>query len=134
MKDLVSYVSTFDPTYPSRIEGATTRELDQLERLAGRALPDDYRTFASALGHDDGGLRMGSDSSTDVRELIAYYSDLHADGSCDELIPKGCVVIAYSGIRTPELCLDFSRPNVRVIYSQGSETLGPCAESLSKLA
>lgn len=134
MNDLVAYISMFDPTYPSRIEGATAEELNQLERLAGRALPSDYRAFASLLGHNDGGLRIGGDSSTDVRELIAYYSDLHAEGSLDEMIPDDGIVIAYSGVGTPELCLDTSLPQGRVIYSQGRARLGSCAESLSKLA
>ena len=134
MKDLISYVSAFDPAFASRIEGATTNEIDQLEGLARRKLPSDYREFASLLGHEDGGLQIGSESSTDIRELIGYYADVQADGNFNDMIPENCVVIAYSGILTPELSLDFSGSDVRVIYSQGHQKLAPCADSLTKLA
>ena len=134
MNDLVSYITEFDPAFPSRIEGATREELDQLEGLARRNLPSDYREFANLLGHRDGGLRIGNDSSTDVRELIAYYSDVRADGNWDDMIPENAVVIAYSGVRTPELCLELQPDGARVIYSQANEKLGPCADSVEKLA
>jgi hypothetical protein len=133
MQDLLSYISATDPSFVSRIRGARAEEIQELESTVRMKLPPDYREFLSQMGHEDGGLRIGNDSSTRLRDIKGYYADVLADDDWNDMIPSDCIVIAYSGVRTPELSLEFLGTAQHVIFSSGPKKLGECAESLEKL-
>lgn len=56
MKDLIDFVSEYDPDFPRKIRGASEEEIAHLEQLAGRNLPEAYREFLRFMGNGMGGM------------------------------------------------------------------------------
>ncbi|MFL5349020.1 MAG: SMI1/KNR4 family protein [Hyalangium sp.] len=50
MKEIIDFVSQYDPGFPNEIRGATEAEIARLEQLAGRKLPNAYRQFLKSMG------------------------------------------------------------------------------------
>jgi hypothetical protein len=132
--DLIAFIAAKDATFVGRIRGAAADRIARLETLAGRPLPGTYKTFLGRLGDDDGGLRIGDDSTTNLEEIIEYYEDIERDGDRDQMIPDNCVVIAYIGVGTFDLSLDFgSKANPTVMFTSGSEKKGLSSDSFDNL-
>lgn len=74
MQELIHYIAQFDPGYPATARGAAPEEIDQLERLAGRPLPPNYRDFLRTLGRSTGTFEPFPDGvRTDIDELLDLY-------------------------------------------------------------
>jgi hypothetical protein len=132
--DLIAFIAAKNASFVSRIKGAAADRIARFETIAGRPLPFAYKEFLHRFGDDDGGLRIGDHSTTKLETIIEYYEEITRDGERDRMIPDDCVVIAYIGVGTFDLSLDFSsRANPTVIFSSGHEKKGLCSESLDKL-
>jgi hypothetical protein len=132
--DLLAFIAAKDATFASRIRGAAAERIARFEALAGRPLPYAYKQFLSRLGDHDGGLKIGDGATTRLDAIIEYYEDIERDGDRDQMIPDDCVVIAYVGVATFDLSLDFSsKANPTVMFTSGREKKGLCSESLDNL-
>ena len=58
LKEFISLVERYDPSYSRKIQGARTAEILQLEELAGHPLPSRYREFLALIGKSMGGLEL----------------------------------------------------------------------------
>lgn len=134
--DFLSYVSQGDPEFSGAIIGATPEEIDRLQFLIGRPLPESYRQFLSIMGKNPGWIDVGSDhntsGTTDIRVVRQWYSeyinkDLHH-------IPPNCIAISVSG-PVFDVCLEELGPleEPRVVLSEGFTVYEEYAETLATL-
>lgn len=136
MDGFIDYISHLDPNFPNVIQGASSAEIQTLENLVknvvGRPLPPSYRSFLSRMGHDDGGLAIGCDGTTNIDEIINCYQNSIAKGNGK--VPPNCILIAVGGLVVPEVCLEFvNDKEPRVVISEQDYILEFYAESLEKL-
>jgi hypothetical protein len=136
MDGFMDYIKNRDPLFPTLIRGASQKEIETLENwvgdLVGLSLPPSYKRFLSRLGHNDGGLAIGLDSTTNIVKVLDCYQNDIAKGLGK--IPPNCILIGFGGLVVPEVCLEFfcdSEP--RVIISEQDSILEFYAESLEKL-
>jgi hypothetical protein len=89
---LIDYISQFEPTFSSKIRGATETEIKTLEELTQRSLPKSYVNYLKRMGHDDGGLYLAQPGgSSDLATIIQNYQDMIAE---DELsLPDDCILL-----------------------------------------
>ncbi|AUX35518.1 MULTISPECIES: SMI1/KNR4 family protein [Sorangium] len=130
MDKLVTYASTFDPTFPSRIRGAGTEEIERLQDLAGHVLPQDYKEYLSLMGHGDGGALSSTEICTDIAEVIAFYEENVATG--EDEVPSDCVVIGVGGVAVQQLYLEHEAQG-HVFDGADGEKLRLWSESFEKL-
>jgi hypothetical protein len=70
-----------DPTLPQQWKGASAEQIDAIERIAGRPLPEFYRWFLERMGQDMGSIAYDSiDFSADVVLAMYEQGDVIADG------------------------------------------------------
>jgi len=130
--DLISYVSKFQPDFPTRIQGAGAEDVAELERLTGLSLPFTYKEYLLRLGRDDGGLDVGGGSTTKISAIVDYYTESMEFDMQD--IPPNCLVIAVSGGGTFELSLEYkSDTEYPVLLTSGDTIKGFFSESFEKL-
>lgn len=90
MNRLIEYVSRSDPSYPTRLRGATPAEIAEYEQIFGAPIPALLREYFATMGADNGGLNFVSGGDTDIRSLIHC---MHSNQNPYELFPKdSCLV------------------------------------------
>lgn len=109
LQDLVDFISSFDPGFASRIEGASPEEIERFERIAGGPFPPDYRAFLERMGRRDDAFLISDDVSTDADTLAAYYEESVRAGEHD--VPDDCIAFAISGLSIEELFLEREPPH-----------------------
>jgi hypothetical protein len=130
--DLINFVSTYDPAFPTRIRGASPEEIAELERLAGLSLPPAYKNYLLRMGRNDGGFDVGGGSTTKIDALLEYYTE-SLDFDMED-IPPNCLVVAISGGGTFELSLEYgSDAGHPVLLTSGDTIKGLLSESFEKL-
>jgi hypothetical protein len=132
ISDALNYVTSLDPAFPSRIQGATATEIQALEKLCGHPFPARYREFLSALGKKSGGLEFLAEGSTDVTAITRFYTEEAPTGEAD--IPKDALVIGqneFSGILLLLKPIDAEEP--QVLGASYAGPLGLYSESLSNM-
>jgi hypothetical protein len=130
--EFIRYVSLRDPSFPGRIAGASDQEIDTLERLASRRLPDSYKEFLSFMGHNDADLRLAWDCTTDISAISSYYKEEVHRG--EEIVPSNCIVVGLGGTIVEEISLRLDGGGEpTVVISGGGEVEALYAESLPKL-
>ncbi len=128
MKDLIDYACTFDSDYRRRVVGASEEEIDRLEALVGRPLPERYRAYLVHMGRSDG-LELLVDGRTAIADVIDHYVDIQ-EGR--EVAPEGCTVFGVGGLRLEEIALRDS--DGLVVIGDGAGGIARRhAESLDKL-
>jgi len=55
----IDYCATYDPSFPSRIRGATPEQLARLDAAAGRPSSELHRRYLERLGNDSAWLDLG---------------------------------------------------------------------------
>lgn len=53
---ILDHITALRPQFRDEIRGCSEAEIATLESVIGRAVPDDYRTFLTFMGHDTGGI------------------------------------------------------------------------------
>lgn len=128
MQRFVQYVTTFDPQFASKIEGATAGEIQQFEQAAGVPLPSSLRRFLEVMGHRDGGLRLAFEGTTDVGDLIDAYQKRRL------YLPSNSVAFGFGGLAMDAVCLDLSGgAEPPAIFVTDGKRTGLYAESLPRL-
>ena len=128
MEQFVDYVTQWEPDFANRIRGATSSEIGELEKLAGRPLPQTYRAYLSRLGRNDGGLDIGQTATTEIKQVIDFYREALAAG---DSLPLDCIVIAVGGVGVGETSLQIrSTDEPRVVDTSDDRIEGLYAESL----
>ncbi|HYO68811.1 MAG TPA: hypothetical protein VEU33_22290 [Archangium sp.] len=56
MRQLVSAIARFRPTFPDEIKGCTSAEVEVLQSSLGEPLPASYAEFLRSMGQHAGGL------------------------------------------------------------------------------
>jgi hypothetical protein len=56
MRQLVSAIAQFHPSFPDDIKGCSPAEIEALQFTVGRTLPTSYAEFLRSMGHHTGGL------------------------------------------------------------------------------
>jgi hypothetical protein len=74
LRELIDFISRYDPEYPRKIRGATQEEIDRLEQLAGRTLPAVYREFLSYMGKGMGGMGVIT-VSFDIEQIERFHGE-----------------------------------------------------------
>jgi hypothetical protein len=94
------------PDFTSRVQGATPEEIDSLERIAGRPLPQFYRWFLWRMGRDMGPISYRS-LDFSAKAVIAAY-----EGRAFTAMPP-IQLIAYDTdpISLDHLAYDLDQPN-----------------------
>ncbi len=72
---LVRWISSYDREYPSVIEPAKERDIEELQRLLGKDLPDVYLEFLRTMGQCDGGLFNTEGADTTIGSVLDYYEE-----------------------------------------------------------
>ena len=103
INDLIDYICRSDLDFQARIEGATADEIGKLEHLIARPFPETYKRFLSFMGHNDGGLNIGIDSSTDIRDVIDQYENYILIG--EDTVPSNCISVGVVGVSIDKICL-----------------------------
>jgi hypothetical protein len=109
MDRFLEYATSLDPTFPSRIEGATASEIDQLERAVAGPLPPDYRAYLELMGRRDDGIIGGDEFLTSATDLVDYYET--SVGSGDVRVPADCIVFGAGYASIEALYLDREAPH-----------------------
>jgi hypothetical protein len=134
--DFLGYVSQQEPEFSSTIAGATPEEIDRLQFLVGRPLPESYRQFLSIMGKDPGWIDVGDDhntsGTTDIRVIQKWYSD-YINKNIHH-VPPNCIAISVSG-PVFDVCLEELDPleEPRVVFSEGSAVYEEYADTLAGL-
>ena len=68
----ISYIEQYINGYSDKIQGANVEEIDHLEQVVGRTLPDIYRQFLIKMGHDMGGVLVYN-SNFDIDTVLDFY-------------------------------------------------------------
>jgi hypothetical protein len=68
------YIGGFDPQFPQSVEGASPRDVQELERLAGGMLPSIYKDFLQVMGRNTDWLSV-SDFDLRIDGVIRFYRD-----------------------------------------------------------
>lgn len=104
MKELIAFISQYEPVYQEVVRGATEERVAALEAALGRRLPGAYRDFLTSAGANIG-FATG-DANFDVEQVIEFVTDR------DEPIPERLIPIAED--EGPSFCdyyLDLSQPS-----------------------
>ncbi len=132
LKPFLDYVTQYAPDFVNRIQGASTQQINELERLAGRLLPESHRDFLAHMGEDDGGLNLTFDGTTKIGEILEYYRDEVITGNYP--LPPNTILLGIGGVSISEIVLDCSSPgDPPVMFTDGDETAGVFAGSLKAL-
>ena len=105
----MEYAASFDPAFASRIEGASSAEIEELERVAGGTFPSDYRAFLELMGRRDDAILGQDDIATSATTLTEFYKEDVVPGHAS--VPPGFVVFAISGISIGRLFVDRNPPH-----------------------
>lgn len=70
MDRLIEYVSRWDPSFPTRLRGATPAEIAEYEELFGAPIPALLRAYLARMGADNGGLNFASGGDMDIGSLL----------------------------------------------------------------
>lgn len=124
MDRFLEYVCSFDPTFASRIEGASADEIARVEHAAG-PLPPDYRRFLELMGRRDDEI-AGVDVQTSAADIVAFYEEVSRG---DDEVPEGCIAFAISGLSIEQLSFERQKPH-RVFQVPGDDTTILWASSL----
>lgn len=76
-KEFYDSILGLKPDLAAALKGASDSEINELEKLWGRPLPEDYRTFLSLMGKDTGPLRVLRDTSPDLNPTIKGVLSAH---------------------------------------------------------
>lgn len=130
----IDYATRYHRAFSNQIQGATASEIEALQALVARRLPEFYRQFLSRMGRHDGGLDLGAGASTAIRDVIEYYSEIVRLGEQEVALPPRCIVIGVSGLDVPELSLLHDNDHEpRVVSTSGRQIKHPIAASLERL-
>jgi hypothetical protein len=88
MKELIEFISHYDPQYPTKIRGATEAEIAELERLIGRKLPSRYKEFLHHMGRGMGDFEV-PETNFSIERVVRFYR-----GKGRERVPARYVFIA----------------------------------------
>jgi hypothetical protein len=69
---IVEFIAGFDPGFPSATAGAGPAEIDHLERVVGRPLPEVYKQFLRRMGHGMDWVEL-PDADFEVVTVTEYY-------------------------------------------------------------
>lgn len=116
MHELLEYITSFDPGFASRIEGASAQEIERFEEVAGGPFPDDYRVFLELMGRRDDAILGSDDIITSAARLTDFYTEAIPSGEL--VLPKDCIAFAISGLSIEELFLDRNSPH-RIFEGEG---------------
>jgi hypothetical protein len=89
MREIIAFASEHDPDFSQKIRGALKEEIDELEILAGRALPAVYRDFLKHMGKS-----MGDIGYSGVTFSIDAVARLHRNEDNELNWPRQFLVIA----------------------------------------
>jgi len=86
--EVIGFFSARDPEFVKQIRGASSVDLDRLERAMNKPLLDIQRQFLERMGRGSSWLRLG-DAQFDVDSLIRYYEYYgNIDPDCHWLIGR----------------------------------------------
>jgi len=88
MKELIEFISQYDPEYRQKIRGATEAEIAELERLVGRKLPTRYKDFLRHMGRGMGDFEI-PETNLSIDRIERFYR-----GKGRERVPARYVYIA----------------------------------------
>lgn len=129
MEHLIRYASQFEPTFASRIRGASGEEIDTLERLTGFPLPPIYRAFLSSMGHENGELEIAFEGTTRINDVIDYYQKLVRTGKVT--VPPNCLVIGIGSPPTEDIAMQLgSEGAAPLFFAEDGELLQLYGDSL----
>jgi hypothetical protein len=132
----LDYVTRYAPNFPLSIEGASPKEIDQLQEVIGRTLPESYRQFLYLMGKGSAWINLGRDhntaGTTDIREVTRAYQKYINTRS--HRIPSNCIAISVLGPDF-DVCLDLgiASDEPRVVISEGFTVYEEYAETLNQL-
>lgn len=90
MDRFVEYASILDPSYPTRLCGATPAQIAEYEQIFGAPIPASLREYLAVMGADNGGLNFASGGDTGIRSLI---HSMRSNQGPYELFPRdSCLV------------------------------------------
>lgn len=72
MKELLKYISSFEPAFQATVQGATAQEIVRLESLIKRPLPSNYNDFLRCMGRSMGSLRE-EDTDFSIGRILKFY-------------------------------------------------------------
>lgn len=97
-KEIVSLLSENKIANDNEIQGFTASEVEQCEQALGSKLPNQYREFLLAIGHDAGLLFQGTDilfrNVDDLLELRKEAEDLLAENEETFILPTDAFVFS----------------------------------------
>ncbi|WP_458122146.1 SMI1/KNR4 family protein [Paenibacillus sp. Z6-24] len=97
-KEIVSLLSEYKIANDNEIQGFTASEVEQCEQVLGSKLPNQYREFLLAIGHDAGLLFQGTDilfrNVDDLLELRKEAEDLLAENEETYILPTDAFVFS----------------------------------------
>lgn len=131
IEQFIEHATRYCPDFPSRIKGATQQERQELEQLIGRPLVKIHADFLARMGHDDGGLAIAMDGTSDISKVVKYYRAALAEEP-NPFPPDCCVLGAWR--LSGAICLQ-SQPEgePRVVFTEDLDVLGLYAKSLQGL-
>jgi len=105
IQELLAFISRYEPGFPQRIRGATEKEIEKLERLAGQPMPAAYREFLAAMGKDAGDSHSGNE---DLRfQLVLRFYEMYGKSWS-----RDYVFIGQLNVEPPvDYYLELSEPN-----------------------
>jgi hypothetical protein len=126
LEEAVLYAASFDPSFPSRLRGATGAQLDELESLAGSPLPPPFRALLERMGESDGGTALMQGSSFRAADLIDLYRTAAEDWR-EPLLPPGYLLFAVPPRegRDDLLVLDARAPALAPVLGLDSQRSAP---------
>ncbi|MFO0888047.1 MAG: SMI1/KNR4 family protein [Isosphaeraceae bacterium] len=106
MRELVQYISRFQPSYPGTVRPAPPGEIARLASLAGRPLPRSYRDFLETMGRSIGDFEpFDEQKDFSIQTVIDFYE------AGKNLPPADYLFIAYdNGSVGLDLFLDQTDP------------------------
>lgn len=97
-KEIVSLLSENKIANDNEIQGFTASEVEQCEQALGSKLPNQYREFLLAIGHDAGLLFQGTDilfrNVDNLLELRKEAEDLLAENEETFILPMDAFVFS----------------------------------------
>jgi hypothetical protein len=131
MEQFVEFASQLIPNYKQLIRGASSEEIMHFEQLVGFPLPQTYKEYLFQMGHNNGGVELICDGTTDLTDLIEFYEQEIVPGY-DEA-PPDCIIIGIGGTIVEEISLQFAPfLEPRMVFSGGGIVNSLCAESFDK--
>lgn len=71
---IVEFISRYDPSYPDKVRGANSQEIERLKSLSGQELPPSYKAFLSEMGKSMGDLSVPQ-TDFSIDRCLEFYSE-----------------------------------------------------------